>query len=79
MRAGPSLLLFGGFVDAFSCSATRFTGDLVCGRDGGLSRRNGDSKASSKSPPDDADDALSLGERLGSGLPSSGRGCTDSR
>ena len=79
MKAGPSVLLFDGFVDIFSCSATRSTGDLVCGRDGGLSRRDGYSKASLKSPPEDVDDAVSLGERLGSGLLSSARGCTDSR
>ena len=79
MKAGPSVLLFGDFVDAFSCSATRSIGDLVCGRDGGLSRRNGYSKALSESPADDVDDALSLGERLGSGLLSSTIGCTGSR
>ena len=79
VKDGPSVLLFGGLVDAFSCSATRSTGDLVCGRDGGFSRRNGYSKASSKSTPDDVDDALSLGERLGSGLLSSARGCDGSR
>ena len=79
MKAGPSILVFDDFIDAFSCSATRSTGDLVCGRDGGFSRRNGYSKASSKSPPDDLDDALSLGERLGSGLLSLSRGCTGSR
>ena len=79
VKPGPSVLLFGDFVDAFSYSATRLTGDLVCGRDGGLSRRNGCSKASSNSLPDEADDALSLARSLGFGLLSSGRGCTGSR
>lgn len=79
VKAGPSFLLFGDFVEAFSCSSTRSTGDLVCGRDGGLSRRNGYSKASSKSLPEDVDDALSVAKRRGSGLLSSARGCTGSR
>ena len=79
VKAGPSIFLFSGFVGAFSYSATRSTGDLVFGRDGGLSRRNGYSKASLKSPPDNVDDALSLGEGLGSGLLSSAKGSTGSR
>ena len=79
MKAGPSILVFDDFIDAFSCSATRSTGDLVCCRDDGFSRRNEYSKASSESPPDDLDDALSLGERLDSGLLPSSRGCTGSR
>ena len=74
VKPGTSFLLFGPYVNPFSCSAIRSTGDRVRGLDGGLNRRSGLPEASSEPLSDDADDPVSLAERLGPGIPSPARG-----
>ena len=67
-KLGPCFLAFGRYVNAFSCSAMRSTGELF------LNPRNELSKLWTDPSLDEVDHEVLLVERLGFGLPSSTRG-----